>query len=67
MHKRKSLENMATSFLRNKGYTWAGNNKSDPEFKQIVENRREEKYYQVGPLGMLSKKKSGIISPRKRR
>lgn len=64
--KSKSLDDLATSFLRSKGFTWAGNDKSTSEFKEIVENRKEERFYCIGSLGK-SKKKSGIISPRKRR
>lgn len=62
--KGKSLEDMATIFLRNHGFTWAGNDTTAPEFETVVGNRKMDKERKIA--GGMSLKKGGRISPKRR-
>jgi hypothetical protein len=59
---RKILEDLATRLLRKNNYTWAGNDKNNPEFKTIIGNRKLEAEAKI-PGGMSSKK-PGRICPK---
>jgi len=61
--KKKLLEKVATEFLRENGYSWAGNDKLSKEFESVLGNRLMEKERML-PGGMPSKK-GGIISPKR--
>lgn len=62
--KNKSLDDLATALLRGKGFTWAGNDTSSPEFETIIDNRKLEQKRKIA--GGMSTKKGGIISPRRK-